>query len=139
MLQFRDRDVACCYGLSVSQCYALKAIVDQGAMTVNDLARHLFMDKSTASRVADALLRMGHITRTTDPRDRRAVRLAPTASGRKVCRRIVEELDAECADLLEAYSPEVADALIHLLGRLTRNVSGRASGAGCCVRATPGT
>ena len=32
VLQFRDRDRACCYGLSVSQCHALQALIHHGAV-----------------------------------------------------------------------------------------------------------
>ncbi|HSM59421.1 MAG TPA: hypothetical protein VK849_01435, partial [Longimicrobiales bacterium] len=38
IIQFRDRDRACCHDVSVSQCYALEAVVDAGPLTVNDLA-----------------------------------------------------------------------------------------------------
>ena len=31
VIQFRDRDRACCYDISVSQCYALKRVIDAGA------------------------------------------------------------------------------------------------------------
>src|SRR5262245_24559669 len=58
--QFRDRDRICCFDISVSQCYALEGLVRRGSMTLNDLAAHLYLDKSTASRVIDALERKGH-------------------------------------------------------------------------------
>ncbi len=35
VVQFRDRDRACCYDISVSQCYALKAVNDASGLTVN--------------------------------------------------------------------------------------------------------
>src|SRR5687767_3520590 len=69
--QFRDRDRICCHDVSVSQCYALEALVRRGGMTLNDLAAHLYLDKSTASRVVDALERKGYVTRTSHPSDRR--------------------------------------------------------------------
>jgi len=56
VLQFRDRDRACCYDLSVSQCHALEAFVREGPMTVTELGSHLYLEKSTASRLAKALL-----------------------------------------------------------------------------------
>ena len=55
--QFRDRDRICCHDLSVTQCYALEALVRRGPLTMNELAARLFLDKSTASRVVDALER----------------------------------------------------------------------------------
>ncbi len=80
--QFRDRDRICCYDVSVTQCYALEALVRRGGMTLNDLAAHLYLDKSTASRVVDALERKGYVDRPPHPDDRRALLLEATAAGR---------------------------------------------------------
>ncbi|MGH7364668.1 MAG: MarR family winged helix-turn-helix transcriptional regulator, partial [Candidatus Methylomirabilales bacterium] len=41
--QFRDRNAICCHGLSVTQCYALDALAEDGALSVTALARHLFL------------------------------------------------------------------------------------------------
>src|SRR5437764_14408754 len=79
--QFRDRDRICCHDVSVTQCYALEALVRQGGMSMNDLAARLYLDKSTASRVVDALERKGYVTRLPHPEDRRAVILEASAAG----------------------------------------------------------
>src|ERR1043165_7752795 len=90
--QFRDRDRICCYDVSVTQCYALEGLARLGGMTLNELAAHLFLDKSTASRVVDALERKGYVARTTHPKDRRAVLLEATATGRTLENKIREEI-----------------------------------------------
>ena len=42
--QFRDRDRACCYDISVSQCHALKGVVDaSGNVYVADPFNHRVM------------------------------------------------------------------------------------------------
>src|SRR6056297_3139886 len=46
VVQFRDRDRACCHGLSVTQCYGLEGIIENGGLTVNELAAYLYLDKS---------------------------------------------------------------------------------------------
>ena len=53
--QFRDRDRICCHDISVTQCYALEALVEHGPMRSQALARRLMLDKSTTTRVVDAL------------------------------------------------------------------------------------
>jgi hypothetical protein len=50
--QFRDRDRICCHDVSVTQCYALEALIRRGPITLGELAAELYLDKSTASRVA---------------------------------------------------------------------------------------
>lgn len=135
VVQFRDRDRACCYDVSVTQCYALKSVADAGALTVNDLAAALFLDKSTASRVAAGLEGKGYVERARDPDDGRIVRLVATDAGQALCGRIEEDLAREYAELLGDFDPEVRGAMIRLLSRLAVSFSARvdASGGNCCV------
>lgn len=135
VVQFRDRDRACCYDVSVTQCYALKAVVDRGPVTVNDLAARLYMDKSTASRVAGGLEAKGYVVRTRDEGDGRVVRLQATAAGRALCARIDEDMVREYAELLGDFDPEVRAALSRLVARLGVAFASRvdASGGSCCV------
>ena len=53
--QFRDRDRICCHDVSVTQCYALEALIRRGPITLGELAAELYLDKSTASRVVGTL------------------------------------------------------------------------------------
>src|SRR5262245_3334698 len=98
--QFRDRDRICCFDVSVSQCYALEGLVRRGGMTLNDLAAYLYIDKSTASRVVDALERKGYVARSPHPKDGRAVLLEATSAGRELEGKIRESILAEERQLL---------------------------------------
>ena len=135
VVQFRDRDRACCYDVSVTQCYALKVVVDHGPITVNDLAGRLYMDKSTASRVADGLESKGYVARWRDAGDRRVVRLQATPAGEALCARIEGDMVREYAELLGDFDPEVRAALSRLVSRLGVAFAARvdASGGSCCV------
>jgi len=133
--QFRDRDRICCHDVSVSQCYALEALVRQGGMTLNDLAAHLYLDKSTASRVIDSLERKGYVARTPHPSDGRAVLLEPTPTGRDLHRRIETDIVAEEKALLADFDPEIRQAMAHLIARLARAAAARVeTGGGSCCR-----
>lgn len=131
---FRDRDRICCFDVSVSQCYALEAVLRHGGLTVNGLAAELYLDKSTASRVADALARKGYLVRGRDPRDRRTVRLEATPAGEDLMHRIRRSILEEEKQLLAGFDPEVRRAIPRLLSKLARAAAGRvdASGGSCC-------
>jgi MarR family 2-MHQ and catechol resistance regulon transcriptional repressor len=135
VVQFRDRDRACCYDVSVTQCYALKAIVDEGPLTVNELAGRLYLDKSTASRVADGLGQKGYLGRERDGADGRIVRLRATDAGRTLCTRIEDDLAGAYAQMLEDFDPSVRAAMIRLVSRLAASFAARVetSGGSCCV------
>ncbi len=79
--QFRDRDTICCHDVSVTQCYALEALLRVGPCTLNELAAELYLDKSTASRVIQTLERKKYVTRREHPDDARARLFEPTAAG----------------------------------------------------------
>jgi DNA-binding MarR family transcriptional regulator len=134
VVQFRDRDRACCYDLSVSQCHALDRVVHTGPLTVNELAAALYLDKSTTSRIANALVTRGLVERRPNPEDGRVVRLASTSEGRSVCGRIEQDLDTEYADLLADFDPEVQAAAANLVKRLGEAFARRvdASNGKCC-------
>lgn len=135
VVQFRDRDRACCHGLSVTQCYALEGVVEQGGLTVNELAAYLYLDKSTVSRVARGLVERGLVRRESDHDDGRIVRLAATAHGREVHTAIRDDLDREYGALLEDLSPEARASVVRVVERLARGFSAgvEVAGGSCCV------
>jgi MarR family 2-MHQ and catechol resistance regulon transcriptional repressor len=135
VVQFRDRDRACCHDLSVSQCYALEAVIQAGELSVNQLAAHLFVDKSTASRVVSGLEARGMVERVPDPSDARRVRLRATRQGLAVHERITVELTGEYRALLERFDPDVAAGMTEMLRLLAHSFSERVdtSSGRCCT------
>lgn len=135
VVHFRDRDRACCYDLSVSQCHALERVVRAGALTVNELSGALYLDKSTTSRLAHSLVERKMLERTRDPSDGRVVLLRPTPAGAATCARIEEDLDAEYAQLLSGFDPEVKRAAAPLLECLAEAFAKRVEVANgrCCT------
>ena len=135
VVQFRDRDRACCYDLSVSQCHALDGVVEAGAMTVNDMAALLYVDKSTASRIANGLVLKKLVIRARAATDGRIVLLVPTEEGARLQRRIQADLVDEYRALLSDFDPQVRDALNTLVERLGRSLASRvdASNGTCCA------
>jgi MarR family 2-MHQ and catechol resistance regulon transcriptional repressor len=133
--QFRDRDRICCHDISVTQCYALEALIRRGPSGLNDLAAELYLDKSTASRVVATLERKKSVTRERHPDDGRAVVLSASPAGRRLYERIRADLVTETRQLLEDFEPEVRKGAARLILRLARAAaerSGVAPGAGCC-------
>ncbi len=120
--QFRDRDRICCHNVSVTQCYALEVLAQHRSrfMTLNDLAAGLSLDKSTSSRVIDALARKGYVERLPHPGDGRALELRMTRSGRQLHELLESEALAEKKALLAPFSPAVRRAITQMIRRLVR-------------------
>lgn len=134
--QFRDRDRICCHDISITQCYALEALARERAMTLNDLASHLYLDKSTTSRVVDALERKGYVVRSEHPADGRALSLKITWTGRALHVRILNDILAEEEALLAEFSPEVRRSMTQVVIRLTKTAERRLTSCGsdCCTK-----
>jgi MarR family transcriptional regulator, 2-MHQ and catechol-resistance regulon repressor len=137
--QFRDRDRICCHDVSVTQCYALEALVRRGPSGLNELAAELFLDKSTTSRVVATLERKRYLTRAAHAEDGRAIVLTVTPAGRRLYERITRDLVEEEKALLADFEPEVREAAPRLLRRLARAAAARSGigGAACCVTDKP--
>ncbi len=131
--QVRDRDCICCHDISVTQCNALEALQD-APMTLGQLTGELLLDKSTTSRVVDALVRKGYVERTAHPDDRRALQIWSTSKGIKLYQLIERSLQEQSMSLLAEFSPEARDAAIEIISQVASVAIQRArETAGCCV------
>ncbi len=75
--------------LNFSQFLALKKLGEDGPMAPGELARVLAYSPGAMTRLLDKLEQSGYLQRAPDPDDRRALRLALTASGREIHKRIL--------------------------------------------------
>jgi MarR family transcriptional regulator, 2-MHQ and catechol-resistance regulon repressor len=123
--QFRDRDRICCYDISVTQCYALETLAEKGPMRSLALAALLMLDKSTTSRVVDALERKGYVERMPDAEDARALSLRITRRGRALYDKINRELIHQQAELLADLDPGIRAGVTDVLRRLTQAAASR--------------
>ncbi|MQA89450.1 MAG: MarR family transcriptional regulator [Gemmatimonas sp.] len=128
--QFRERDKICCHDLSVTQCHALEMIAGHGPLSMNHLAARLFLDKSTTSRVVDALERKDYAVREPNPSDRRALRISATPGGVALLRDVRDEVLCEEKLLLAGFEPAVRREMARLIGRLARAAAARVDTSG---------
>lgn len=118
--QFRNRDEVCCYGLTVSQCYALQSLHNSSVLTGSELAANLGLDLSSTTRLLDQLVRKRLITRRKRPVDLRVRELELTPFGIRLMERIEADMTKVLADALTEFPPEVQQALPAALRRLTQ-------------------
>jgi DNA-binding MarR family transcriptional regulator len=131
--QFRDRNLICCHDVSVTQCYAIDALVRGGPMTLGSLASTLMLDKSTTSRVVETLDRKGYVKRTTHPSDARAVQLSASARGRSLHETIQRELLDEERAVIESLPADVRRATVGVVRELAKVAAKRIGRvAPCC-------
>jgi len=118
--QFRDRNRICCYDISVTQCYALEALVEHGPLRLNALAERMYLDKSTTSRVVQTLIRKGYAANGAEAGDRRAMAIAPTRAGRGLLQRIRADLVEQQKLVVQDIDPGVRAGVIEVVRRLAQ-------------------
>jgi MarR family transcriptional regulator, 2-MHQ and catechol-resistance regulon repressor len=115
--QLRRRDKVCRHGITISQCYALEAVVAAeatGTMTVTDLAEVLQVNKSSASRVAESLVALGLVALSVPPDNARKKLLTATARGSALATRIHRDIEVEHSRSARGFT----DRDIHTAHRL---------------------
>jgi|GEM_PF-295759 len=135
--QFRDREGACCHGLSVSQCHSLEAIYVQGTMAIGELANYLHLDISSMTRVVDHLVAEKLAERIMHAKDRRICRVEITRKGRTLVQTIRAELIEPHEIVLAGIRPESRGAAISAVSRLLEAFKERKASAGAGTLACP--
>jgi DNA-binding MarR family transcriptional regulator len=91
--------------LTYQQYNVLRIVQNEGPVGQAEIARRLLVTAPVVTRLASSLVEAGLAERGRDPRDRRAVRLSLTASGRRrvqAMRRALLEAATELLDPLPA-------------------------------------
>jgi DNA-binding MarR family transcriptional regulator len=104
--------------LTFSQWTTLVALHDGRVTTASDLAYNICHDAGSLTRLIDQMVERGLVTRARDEADRRVVRLALTARGRKLVEALAPRVMEFWNGLLTGFSHAEIDTLIALLTRL---------------------
>jgi DNA-binding MarR family transcriptional regulator len=104
-------------GLTLPMWRVLAALHHHGAMRLGSLAERTTIELSTLSRTVAAMERRRLLTRRREEPDARALRVAPTAAGAALTRRLIPAALRCEAAALRQLSPPQAETLRMLLRR----------------------
>lgn len=110
------------FNLSVAEWRVLAILGRFPNATAGEIADRGALDKVAVSRAVASLVAGARLVRVIDPADRRRARLAMTASGQEVYRKIVPLARDYEGRLLAELTPEDQKALDRLLDFLTTRV-----------------
>lgn len=114
--------------VTLPEARIIAAVGSFGPFSVMDLARHANLDKSQASRAAEALIRRGLLARDSDPADGRVVLLSLTREGRALYRRVMPIARQWNMDLFDCLDNAERIALSKMLDKVIAKVLERAAG-----------
>ena len=109
--------IAAEYDVSVPAARLLGIVRDRQP-TIGELARYLQLDKSSVTGLVDRAAERGLVVRAASPADRRSVRVAITAAGRKLIDQGAKALEAEIAVLVADLTPAQRTRLSQIASRV---------------------
>ncbi len=80
----------CGFHLSPSQVFTLQEL-ENGALTIGELAERLFLERSTVSRLIDTLVKEGFVNRNVNEENRREVLVSLTDKGERSLEKVREQ------------------------------------------------
>jgi DNA-binding MarR family transcriptional regulator len=101
--------------VTLTQYRVLVELAARGPQRVAELAGVLAVERSTATRMCDRLVRKRLIHRRRESRDRRAVQVALTAGGRTLVDRVTHRRREEIGRILERLAPRDRAAVLRAL------------------------
>jgi len=110
--------------------HAIRAAIylyQHGERTVGQLAAGLGISRGWASRVAEELVERGHLARTSDPGDRRVVRLRLTERSLAEIERAYRWRGDVVAAALAEHGPAERDAIRRFLRRVATDLASEAT------------
>lgn len=105
--------------VTTTQFAVIARLAEIGPLSQNHLGRETAMDAATIKGVVDRLVRLGHVSTTADPDDRRRLTVSLTEAGAALFAARAATALQVSQDTLAPLAPEERRALIGLLSRLT--------------------
>jgi MarR family 2-MHQ and catechol resistance regulon transcriptional repressor len=117
--QFRNRDEICCYGLTISQCYALQTL-QNGTHHTGELSAKLGLDISSTTRLVDQLVRKKLVHRKRGVEDGRVRQVELTEAGTKLIARIEKDFSEILMGAVKDLPQEVQNLLPQIIRKLNQ-------------------
>ena len=105
-------------GITLPEARVIASVGSFGPFSVMDLAKHANLDKSQASRAAEALIQRGLDAREPSAEDGRAVVISLTPEGRALYRKVMPIARKWNADLFACLDDAEAQALGRALDKV---------------------
>ncbi len=105
-------------GLRVPEWRVLACLMDEDGAMVTRLAQLSLMEQSRLTKIIDQMAGRGLVSRHSDPRDGRRVRVYLTNAGRSLAGRLVIDAQKHEAEVLSRLEPDEAAILKPVLQKL---------------------
>lgn len=112
-------------GVTVPEARVIASVGSFGPFSIMDLARHANLDKSQASRAAEALIKQGLVQRESSETDGRVVLVSLTPEGRALYRKVMPIARKWNEDFFASLDEKEKVVLSRALDKAIANAKGR--------------
>ncbi len=122
--QFAQRSIADHYlDITIDQWLVLKLIKDHPNLNQKEIARRVFKDYASITRIIEILVKKGFLKRSFNEKDRRRYNLSLTLEGEKVIEELIPIVRRNRQTALEGFTDEDIETLTNALKRISENCS----------------
>jgi DNA-binding MarR family transcriptional regulator len=111
--------------ITLPQFVMLDIIARHGELCMSELAHHMNVTTAAITGIVDRLVRDSYIVRTSDPKDRRIVRVKLTAKGASIVHKTNEQRKKMMMDMFEVISQEEREEYLKILMHIRDHIAGK--------------
>ena len=107
--------------ITIDQWLVLKTLVDDPEISQKEIAKKVFKDYASITRIIEILVRKKFLNRTFHSADRRRFQLKLTAAGNRIYKKLTPIIESNRKSALKGISKKNISVLSELLSQVTEN------------------
>lgn len=116
-LQLKQKGIS----ITIDQWLVLKTLQENPGVQQREIARMVFKDNASVTRIIDLLVKEACLLRSTNAADRRMTTITITARGRAMIKKIVPLIEQNRAQALNGISDSAIRETQKVLNKISRN------------------
>ena len=101
--------------ITIPQLVVLEMLTRDGGSRMTDLARSINVTTAAMTGIVDRLVRDGYVIRSSDAKDRRVIKIRPTAKGARVAKSAIEQKKAILRKMFGVISQDDREEYLRIL------------------------
>lgn len=111
------------YKITIDQWLIIKSILENPKITQQELAKNVFKDNASVTRIIEILVKSNYLSRKVDSEDRRKSILSVTKEGEDIIEKVQDLILENRKIALEGIDKEDLDAMDIILQKIITNCS----------------
>ncbi len=111
------------YKITIDQWLIIKSILENPEITQQELAKNVFKDNASVTRIIDLMVKSNYLNRKVDTNDRRKSILSVTKEGKDIIEQVQNIVLENRKIALESIDKEDLDAMDIILQKIITNCS----------------